>query len=177
MSRDILTSMLTYFLAGYLLGLTIGFTVFDPDLDAWALLGALFSLIGLVVGIAPLFRRYMEAALLMIIGYYLGMLIGRLLFGDLMHDGMIEALDDPASAITMLIGAVIGLGVGLRHDWRRYRMPLFAFVFGGFITPLLLIVLAGLDDGSEIGLNVLVLIFGALWGGFALWQQRHSMTA
>ncbi|MCZ7543089.1 MAG: hypothetical protein M5R40_05900 [Anaerolineae bacterium] len=125
---DIVVGMFSWMLGGYFAGLTIGFMVFDPDLDVWALLGAVLAIAGLLLGILPAFRRRAALVLTSVAGYFAGMFVGLLLFSDVIHGGMIEALQNPASAVLTLAGAVIGLIAGIRFELARFRVPLFAFV-------------------------------------------------
>lgn len=166
--------MLSWMLGGYLTGMMIGFVLFDPNLDLWALLSAVLTVVGLLAGLLPFFQRTARIVLGAVLGLYLSMLVATALFGDLNKDGYMEALRTQPQALATLAGAVLG-GILAARAQRSIEWPLFGAVFGGFITPLLISPLLDVDMSKSGDLAPYVLIFGLIWGFFA-WYQVRKLT-
>lgn len=162
-------------IAGYLMGLTIGFTVFDPDWDVWALLGALLAVCGTVAGLLPAARRYATVTLGAITGYYAGMLIDLTLFLPSNDAGLLAALQHSSGMILILGGAVLGAVIGWRlRNIASAKAVLAGLVLGGFLIPLL--ILPTTASTSEAGLVPIVLGGGLLGGAVAHGLFRWSAT-
>ncbi len=132
--NKILFSMVTYMLAGYLFGMTIGFTLFDPNLDMYALLGAVLGILGAVIGPIPFFRRYAPIPFGALIGFYIGALAGVLLFGSSASDDLLELLQRGGPGLVCaIVGTVLGGWAGVRLLHREINLPAMALLVGGFL--------------------------------------------
>jgi hypothetical protein len=173
---DLLAGTFSGLIAGYLLGLTIGFTLFDPELDVWALLGALLAVMGAVIGLLPLPRRYATVTLAAITGYYAGMLFDLVAFVQSNDRGLLAALQHPTGVIVILCGTLLGAIIGwrIRHS-AGAKAALAGLALGGFLTPL--IVLPNLSMTSEFGLASIVLIGGLVGGLLTYGLFRRLMRS
>ncbi len=135
--------LLTGTIAGYLIGMVLGFTLFDPDLDVWALLGCVLALAGLGIGLTPFFQRYVVVILLALVGFYIGSLVGIVLVGNTASDDLLEILQSQ-SILFAVGGTVIGGAIGAWLPVEKARWPLFALIIGGFLGGYILGVVFGL---------------------------------
>ncbi len=135
---DKVTGIFTGMLAGYLIGMVSGFTLFDPDLDVWALLGFVLALVGAVVGIIPPFRRRQSMILGAILGFYLGWLLNFLLFGSVEENGLDLLQNGFGGFLCTTLGIIIGTIAGWRYRSQELGHTLFAITFGGFLGGLAL---------------------------------------
>ena len=173
---DKTVGMFTGLLAGYFLGMIIGFTVFDPNWDVWALLGAVLAVAGLGVGLLPRFRRNKTVILGALLGFYLGTLLRVPLFGvedefDLLENGI-------GSLICSLGGTLLGAWLGARYHSPALAYSLFAALWGGFVGGLLLGMAIDLGlEQSFTGMAPLVLACAVVLGGLAWFIQRGVPAA
>lgn len=163
-------------LAGYFLGMIAGFTLFDENLDVWALLSALFAIIGLGVGLMARFRRNLTLVLGALLGFYVGTLLRVPLFGvddefDLLENGI-------GSLICSLGGIAIGVWLGARDRRPIIAYTLFAALWSGFLGGAVLIALFASDQAEDFAaIAPLVLAAGVVIGGitWALLRQRQQV--
>lgn len=99
--------------AGYLPGMILGFILFDPNMDIWALLGGVLGLLGLLLGLFSVFNRLLVEVTLLIVGFYIGSIIGILLFGKPTTDDLLEITRTPAILIS-LVGSIAGFILGIK---------------------------------------------------------------
>ncbi|MBZ0302241.1 MAG: hypothetical protein K8J31_21010 [Anaerolineae bacterium] len=151
-------SILTYLLAGYLVGLMIGLTAFDPDTDVYALSGAALALIGMLIGIVPFFRRRVNTAFGMLVGFYLGMILTILLWGNPQTDDLLEFLQDDANRILAAL-AVAGIGglLASRLMSNRTHLPALALLLGGFVGGAIFVAAGAAPPSSMVGLAPFVI--------------------
>lgn len=173
-------SMLSYLLAGYLLGLTLGFTLFDPNSDVYALLGAVLAILGAIIGILPFFRRRARYVFGAVIGYYVGSLISIVLFGDSVRDDLLEVLQRGGAGILLVvIASIIGAVIFGRTRPGAIALRGIGVLLGGFLGGYLFGVVLGLASlSSMIALAPFVLGSGIVIGiGLWLLQRRTSSLA
>lgn len=172
-----LTGMFAGLLGGYFIGMAIGFTVFDPDLDVWALLGALLACVGMVVGVLGLLQRQVIPIFTTIIGFYTGMILGILLFKDPTEDGMIELLREGGPGLVVCLALTIGgAWIGTRlPNTSTWRFRLASGVTGGFFGGLLFAALLGENtDASPVALAPIIFGTAALCILVTERRRRHS---
>jgi hypothetical protein len=92
---------------GYLLGMILGFIFFDPNADQWAFLGLVLGLVGLIIGLTNRYLVITEVAITALIGFYIGAIVGILLFGKPAYDDLLELTRTPGLYIAM-IGCILG---------------------------------------------------------------------
>jgi hypothetical protein len=164
---DKIIGLLTGCLAGYLIGLLAGFTLFDPNLDVWALLGAVGGVLGLIVGLTPFFRRRIRVVLAMVLGFYGGGVLGLLLFGNFTDD-MYTQTHNVGWWVFVLIGIIAGGILGSRFLNDDFKLPLFVFAFGGFLGGMLL------NLAFNVPPQPAAIVSGLVLGGLALLRQKRS---
>lgn len=169
----LLLSMITWMLCGYLIGMTVGFTAFDPDTDVYALLGAALAILGLVLGLTPLFRKYVHIALGGIIGFYLGSILSIVVMGNPATDDLLEVVRS-SKLIISLIGTLIGIGVAYRFAGTTNEAVLAAFLFGGFFGGLLLTVLGIAPRMAMVQIAPYFIGCGLVCSILIVWWQRRS---
>jgi hypothetical protein len=170
-----LLGMVTWMLAGYLTGLTIGFSVFDPDTDIYALLGATLAILGLLLGLTPLFRRYTHLALGGITGFYLASLLGIFLLGTPATDNLPEVAGNGAKLGVALAGTVVGITIVYRLKTQLNSLLIAAFLFGGFFGGLLLAAVGIAPRTAMVGLAPFFLSCGVLCAAIVAFLQRRVM--
>jgi hypothetical protein len=175
---DKIVGIFTGMIAGYLIGMVIGFTVFDPNLDVWALLGFVLALVGGVIGITPFFRRRANIVLCALIGFYFGTLAGILLFGSI-EDDLFELLQNGGSPlVAAIVGTLIGVFVGTRLRSESLKFALFMAMFGGFLGGYLFgVVLRLAPLQSYVGWSPSILICGAVCAFVAVYLQRQRQVS
>lgn len=158
-----IASLLTGAFTGYFLGVSLGFVLFHPDLDVWALLGAVLAIAGLPVGLTRWFRRRMHVGLAALIGYILATVAAILLFDDPVTGGMVEALRDWDGGLPLILaGTAAGMFVGARWLSERHAPLLLAFFGGGFVGGYLFGFVLGLAPyPSPVGYMPAILLSGA----------------
>jgi hypothetical protein len=124
-------------LIGYMWGWIWGWSLFDPNLDLWALLAAVGAVAGLVAGLLGWFWRRSAALLCATLGLYLAWVLRTWIFGD-----------NPGGwGIILMAVTVIG-GIWLAREYRLQAQPtsiivllnvLFIGFFGGFVIDVLLL--------------------------------------
>ena len=162
-------------LIGYMWGWIWGYSAVDPNSDIYALAAAVGALIGLVVGLTPLFWRKVGLLLGATIGLYLGWLARTLIFGD---------VPGGAGLILMLAGLLIGGFVGARRvlpaDQASQRIliaALYIGFFGGFLIDVVLLdlVLKLVRTHSILGQAPAVILCGVIGGiVFAKWSAKSA---
>jgi hypothetical protein len=159
-----LAEIFTSALLGYIWGWIAGWVLFDPDLDLWALFAALGALVGLVAGVAGMFKRWEALLLCATFGLYLGFVARARLFGD--------TPGGPGAAL-VLFGAVLGGVWGRRlamHPASGQRRILYAALyvgfFGGFLLDIVLFdrLLGLVRQHTAASQGALVLICAGLGG-------------
>jgi hypothetical protein len=170
-----LLGMITWMLAGYLAGLTIGFSVFDPNTDIYALLGAVLAILGLVLGLTPLFRRYTQLALGGITGFYMGAIVGIILFGNPTSDDLSEVAGDGGKLLAALVGMGIGIAGIYRFGGRMNNAMLAAFLFGGFFGGLALAAVGIAPRLSMVYTAPYFIFCGVLCAGLVVFLQRRRL--
>jgi hypothetical protein len=122
-------------LIGYMWGWIWGWSLFDPNLDLWAVLAGVLALAGLALGLLGLFWRWSATALSAMLGLYLGWVLRTWLFGD-----------KPGGWGILVMILVIGIAVWLALKYRLQERPtatitllsvLFIGFFGGFLIYVL----------------------------------------
>lgn len=127
-------SIFAYMIAGYMAGLIIGFTVFDPNSDVYALLGVVLPIVGLVLGLIPVFQRRVYIVFGLLIGLYLGMLLSILIWGDPITDDLLVVVQRGGIGLILaLVFAVVGGFVGSRIESRGDDLVACTFLLGGFL--------------------------------------------
>lgn len=169
---DLLLGMVTWMLMGYLAGLTIGFAAFDPNTDVYALMGAAFAIVGLLLGLTPYLRRYTHIALGGLIGFYLGAILGILLLGSPASDDLLEVARS-SKLIVSLIGAGVGVFLGYRFGSGTNRLGIAAFLFGGFFGGLLLSAAGIAPRLGMVAVAPYFIVCGLLCAFVVVWVQRH----
>jgi hypothetical protein len=166
--------MLTWAIAGYLTGMIIGFTLFDPNNDIYAILGAILALAGLIMGLSPSFYRQTHIVSGGLMGFYIGALIGIVLAGNAGVDNLLEVTRNKGELLFALIGAGIGGGLAAKFASKRRILPLAAALFGGFGGGLVLSGLLGMSRNAPmLHLSPLVLVSGVVLGGAVYWLQER----
>ncbi|MBN1267121.1 MAG: hypothetical protein JXA25_16645 [Anaerolineales bacterium] len=164
MSRRFFAKVLWIFcaaLAGYIIGWILGWTVFDPELDIWALLAAAGGLAGMVFALVSgrEFRKRAAGLFGTALGLYPGWVLRTLLFGDV------------PGGWGLLLVLCCGAAGGLLSAWQESRKVvrgLTGALLGGFFGGLLLeLVWFGLTLEANGGDMILlrapgVLAFGVL---------------
>lgn len=149
--ESIVFSMFVYLIAGYLIGLTIGFTLFDPNTDVYALLSLVLSVVGLIVGVLPFFRRHARLVFGAIIGFYLSMILATLLFGSPAEDDLLEVLQRGGlSILVVLVGTIVGAGLASRLRDQDVGWAALAFLLGGFLGGYVFSVVLGFVPSSSM---------------------------
>jgi hypothetical protein len=150
-------------LLGYLTGLIVGFTAFDPDTDIYALLGAVLALIGVLIGLVPFFRGRLNTAFGILIGFYLGMVIVILIWGDPQTDDLLEfvRLGDYRILIALVIAGIGGFFAS-RFMPGTAHLPALAFLLGGFLGGALFIALGVAPASSMVGVFPFVIGSGLI---------------
>lgn len=124
-------------LIGYMWGWIWGWSLFDPNLDLWALLAAFGALVGLAVGLLGLFWRRSAVTLCATLGLYLGWVLRTWIFGDKPGGWGIVLM-----ALTVLVGVWIALEYRLQQQQSSVIVllnVLFIGFFGGFFIDVLLL--------------------------------------
>lgn len=134
---DKITGMFTGVLTGYLLGMVTGFTVFDPNLDVWALLGFVGALIGIPAGLTLRVRRHRALILAAVIGFYVGQLLNLGLINDPGENGLDLLQNGLAGFALVAGGTLLGGWLGWRYRSAALGYILFAAVWGGFVGGLI----------------------------------------
>ncbi|MBZ0296230.1 MAG: FUSC family protein [Anaerolineae bacterium] len=150
-------SIFTYMLIGYLVGLITGLTVFEPNSDIYALLGIVLALIGLVLGLLPFFWRRVNTAFGVLIGYYLGMLIAILIWGNPQTDNLLEFTGRGEQIILALITAAVGGFLASRWMPDRSALPALALLLSGFLGGLIFIMIGIAPANSLVGVSPFVI--------------------
>lgn len=178
MSQKI-ASVFTYMIAGYVLGLLLGFTLFDPDTDMYALLGAIGGISGIFIGLIPFFRRQIGVALMSIVGFYLASLVAILLFGQPKTDDLLEVLQRGGASLRLVLaGTLVGSGMGWRLSPERFQLAAAGFIAGGFVGGAVFGVMLGLAPyQSMVGWSPSVILCSLLWGGLLLYAQSSRQAA
>ena len=173
---ELLLSIFSYMIFGYLLGLVIGFTGFDPDTDIYALLSIVFAIAGLVLGILPFFRRQVFTILGITIGFYLGMVIAILIWGEPSSDDLLEGLGlGGVSILFTLITALLGGFVGSRIHSAQANLPALALLLGGFLGGALFIALELAPASSMVGTSPFVVGSGVVLAAI-IWQIQKARS-
>ncbi len=123
--------------AGYMLGMILGFILFDPNADLWAFLGGVLGLLGLALGLFNVVSRRLVDITLAIIGFYLGSILGILLFGKPALDDLLEITRTPAISIA-LGGALVGFILGTKFKAVVAIDRLVLSIIVGFVSGYLL---------------------------------------
>jgi hypothetical protein len=175
---DKIVGIFTGMIAGYLIGMVIGFTVFDPNLDVWALLGFVLALVGGALGITPFFRRRANIVLCALIGFYFGTLAGILLFGS-PEDDLFELLQKGGlPLIAAIVGTLTGAFIGTRLRSENLKLALFMALFGGFLGGYLFgVVLRLAPIQSFIGWSPSIIICGVVCAFAVTYFQRRRQTS
>lgn len=170
---DLAGGMFTWMITGYLAGMLAGFIFFEPEQDLWAVFGLVFALAGLLLGLTRFFQRHVVIALGGLMGFYLGAILGVLLWGNLKTDDLLEVLHSPAG-YAALAGALLG-GWGSRLLPAEQARPLLlAFVFAGFLGGFLLGVVFGLAPyASLVGWSPFVIGSGFMAAGLVQRLRAH----
>jgi hypothetical protein len=124
-------------LIGYMWGWIWGWTLFDPNLDLWALLAAIGALAGLAAGLVGLFWRRSAELLCGMMGLYLGWVLRTWIFGDRPGGWGIVLM-----ALTVLCGVWIAREYQLQQQQASIIVllnVLFIGFFGGFVIDVLLL--------------------------------------
>jgi hypothetical protein len=162
-------------LIGYMWGWIWGWSLFDPNLDLWALIAALGALLGLVAGLLGLFWRRSADLLCATLGLYLGWVLRTWIFGD-----------KPGGWGLLLMAMMVLGGVWLARAYKLQQKQstiiillsvLFIGFFGGFIIDVLLL---GLVYGANRPHTILtqapwVIACGVL-GGWASARRIRQIT-
>lgn len=162
--------MLSGGLTGYVVGWILGWSLFDPNMDVWALAAALGAIVGVGLGLR---RRFWDEAGIYLwgtAGIYLGWLLRTLLFGDV-PGGLGFGL--------VLVGLACGCILGARPRWRR-PSPLFfsSVLYGSFFGGFLLGVGLGLHlDAEIVGFAPPVVGSGVLFGSLATVYERRRLRS
>lgn len=170
-------SMLSYVLAGYLLGLTIGFTLFDPNLDVYALLGAVLAIFGAFLGVIPFFRRSARYVFGAVVGFYLGALVSILLFGNPLADDLLEVLQRGGAGLLLMWVISIAGSVSMRRSHaEKIALPAVGLLMGGFLGGYLFGIVLGLaPNNSLVALAPFVIGSGAVFYA-GLWFLQRSTS-
>jgi hypothetical protein len=171
-----LLGMITWMLAGYLIGLTVGFSIFDPNTDIYALLGAVLAILGLLLGLTPLFRRYTRLALGGITGFYLGAMLGIILLGHPVADDLLEVAGSGSKLLVALAGMVIGIVAIYRFGRQINSLLIAAFLFGGFFGALLLNMVGIAPRLSMVYTAPYFIGCGVLCAGIVIFLQRQRLS-
>ena len=124
-------------LIGYMWGWIWGWSLFDPNLDLWALLAAICALAGLVVGLLGSFWPRSAGFLCATLSLYLGWVLRTWIFGD-----------TPGGWGILLMVLTIIAGLWLAREFKLQGQPssviillnvLYIGFFGGFIIDVLLL--------------------------------------
>lgn len=169
---DKITGIFTGMLAGYLIGMVIGFTLFDPNLDVWALLSFGCALLGIGVGLLAIVRRNRSGILAAIIGFYLAWLLQFLIFADAQENGLDLLQNGIGGFLIVISGTILGAWLGWRYRSEILGYTLFAVVLGGFFGGLILGMLAGLGDGSSMLVWSIFVILSSFVAGFVVWKMQ-----
>lgn len=155
-------SIFTYMIVGYLTGLIIGFTVFDPMTDIYALLGAVLAVAGVFVGLVPFFRRRVHVTFGVLMGFYLGMIITTLIWGNAQTDDVLEfVMAGGYRMLGALLMAVLGGLLASRFATDKLMLPALALLLGGFVGGAIFNML-GVAPASLVGVMPFVLACGLL---------------
>jgi len=169
---DKITGIFTGMLAGYLIGMTVGFTAFDPAWDLWALLGLVLALAGIGIGLLPAIRRSRSMILAAIMGFYLGLLLNFLVFGDVQENGLDLFQNGIGGFLCVAAGTSAGAWLGWRFRSAALGYALFAATFGGFLGGLGLGTALGFGEGTSMLVwAVPVILSGAVLGALT-WQLQ-----
>jgi len=155
-------------LLGYLTGLIIGFTMFDPDTDVYALLGAILALLGVIIGVIPFFSQRVNIVFGVLVGFYLGMIIAILLWGKPETDDLLEFIKAGWNSIfTALVISIMGGYIASRLDFSHFYLPAFALLVGGFLGGAFFVTF-GLAPTTMVGVSPFVIGSG-LVSALTLW--------
>jgi len=153
-------------LIGYIWGWIWGWSLFDPNLDFWALLAAIGALVGLVAGLLGQFWRRSADLLCATLGLYLGWVLRTWIFGD-----------QPGGWGILLMAVTSFGGVWLARETRLQQRQssviillsvLFIGFFGGFVIDVLLLGLVyGANRPHTILTNAPCVIACGVLGGWA----------
>jgi hypothetical protein len=132
----VLAGMFTGALIGYLWGWIWGWSLFDPNLDLWALLAGSLAILGMMLGAIHGVRKKAGFLILTTIGLYLGWIARTLVFGDV----------PGGPGILLLAGsAFLGAAASRLSRLRQTTTPailmaaLYAGFFGGFLVDFILL--------------------------------------
>jgi hypothetical protein len=132
----ILVGMFTGALIGYLWGWIWGWSLFDPNLDLWALLAGTLAILGMALGAIGSIREKATCVISSTIGLYLGWIVRTLAFGD---------IPGGPGILFLIVGVLLGTGVSrlsrLRHMAASIVLTaaLYAGFFGGFLVDFILL--------------------------------------
>jgi len=167
--------MLTGALIGYLWGWIWGLSLFDPNLDLWALLAGSLAILGLASGAIRGIRQKATLIIPATMGLYLGWIARTLVFGDV----------PGGPGVLLLAGcAILGAGVS-RLSWLRQTTTpailtaaLYAAFFGGFLMDFILLnVLSHQGSFQTIpGQAPAILICGVIGGWIAARLAGKSLS-
>jgi hypothetical protein len=160
-------------LIGYMWGWIWGWSLFDPNLDLWALLAAIGTVVGLVAGLLGLFWRKSAMLLCATLGLYLGWVLRTWIFGD-----------KPGGRGIMLMALAVLCGVWMAWAYRLQQQQssvaillsvLFIGFFGGFTIDVLM---PRLVNGAARPHTILtqapwVIACGALGGMISVCRARQ----
>ncbi len=155
-------------------GWILGWSFFDPNSDVWALAAAVGAIIGLILGLLPLFWDHAGMFFGSAAGLYLGWVLRTLLFGDV--PGGIGLVFVLGGAIA---GGLVGARPALQKDGPGLRVlicVLYIGFFGGFLIDVILldVALKLVRTHSILGQAPAVIASGIVGGWLAsrLWRKE-----
>lgn len=171
-------SIFSYMIAGYMAGLIIGFTLFDPNTDVYALLGVVLPIVGLVLGLIPAFQRRVYLVFGIVIGFYLGMLLSILIWGDPITDDLLDVVQRGGISLILALGfAVVGGVVGSRIESRGDDLVACTFLLGGFLGGAVATMLGLVAHRSSmIAAAPYVIGSGAVLALIVWWLRRGNVV-
>jgi len=151
-------------LIGFLWGWLLGWSLFNPNLDLWALFAAICALVGLVIGLIGLFWKRSTEYLCATFGLYLGFIIRTLLFGDTSRG---------LGLVVIAIAVIAGIWIARRYQLQEkpgvtivlLNVLLIGF-FGGYLMDILLLnIILGSNRPHTVLARAPLVIFCGLLGG------------
>lgn len=169
-----LLELFTACLVGYIWGWIIGWSSFDPNLDLWALFAALGALIGLVLGLLGVFRRFGAVPVGSTLGLFSGFWLRAVIFGD--RPGL------PGLFLALFLAFLAGwLFASPRMKRERDWMPvlaaaLYAGFFGGLVIDLLVLdrLLGQVAQHSILTQGIWVMLCGLAGGLVFARRNAHG---